>query len=350
VRRLALLGLALSMVGLAASGAGHSSPRLGRLTAIASIRDGTLRPGRALEMLKRSSWGGPVTAADGETVTVFVSDAYPVDPSLQQTAADFLTQLYHGSELSSVTVYLAPLSEVESVCRGDAVGCYGGGRIVATGDTLPDGTSPANVLAHEYGHHVAVNRDNSPWPAGTWGPKRWATAAQVCRRQASGTAFPGDEGEHYRLNPGEAWAETFRLLNYEKQAWPAWVLQPWNVVDQSFFPDTAELDAARADVLQPWRRGRAVSWTGRLRRVGKGGKSRMQRARRVVSTPLDGDLALIVPHAPPGMTLTVSTLGGRVLGGTNVRILPIRVCGQRRLVLTVRSRTPGRFEVSYSAP
>jgi hypothetical protein len=249
-----------------------------------------------------------------------------------------------------VTVYLAPLAEVESVCRGDAVGCYGNGRIVATADTLPDGSSPANVLAHEYGHHVAVNRDNAPWPAGTWGPKRWATAARVCEREASGTAFPGDEGQHYRLNPGEAWAETYRLVNYEKQAWPDWLLQPWNVVDSSFFPDAAELAAARADVLQPWYRGRAVSWTGRLRLRRPGGKSRVQPARRIVSTPLDGDLALIVPHAPPGMTLTVSTLSGTVLGGTNVRILPIRVCGERRLLLTVRSRTPGRFEVSYSAP
>jgi hypothetical protein len=332
-------------------GSRHPSLYLGTLSAGARFADGTLRSARPLRRLREGSWGGVITASDGESVTIYVSDAYPVDPSIPQQAADFLTQLYHGSELSSVRVYLAPLAEVKSICGARAGGCYSAGQIVAPGDPLSDGTSGVNVLAHEYGHHIAANRNNSPWDAIDWGPKRWATAARVCTREASGTAFPGDEGSSYRLNPGEAWAETYRFLNYEKQAWADWILTPWGTVDDSFYPDATQLEAAKADVLQPWRRGRSVIWNGRLRDVAsKGRLTPVASARRVIATPLDGDLALIVPREPTGMTLSVSTLHGRVLGGTDLRILPIRLCGQRRLVLTVRSRKLGRFRVSYSAP
>ena len=74
------------------------------------------------------------------------------------------------------------------------------------------GVSPDEVVRHEYGHHIALNRINSPWLAVSWGPKNWASASSVCRRAADGSAYPGDEGDNYRLNPGAAWAETYRLL------------------------------------------------------------------------------------------------------------------------------------------
>jgi hypothetical protein len=125
----------------------------------------------------------------------------------------------------------------------------------------------------------------------------------------------------------------------------------WRVVDESFYPDATELSAARDDVLQPWQRPPTVPWNGRLRTVRpKGHAARVPPVKGIISTPLDGDVALIVPRAPTGMRLTASTLGGRVLGVTFNRILPIRVCGQRRIVLTVSSKRPGLFRVSYSAP
>jgi hypothetical protein len=94
-----------------------------------------------------------------------------------------------------------------------------------------------------------------------------------------------------------------------------------------------------------------VPWHGRLRTVRtKDHAERVPPVRRIISTPLDGDVALIVPRAPTGMRVTASTLDGRVLGSTVNRILPIRVCGQRRIVLTVSSERPGPFGVSYSAP
>ena len=352
------VALAAGLVATAAAASPRpSAPRLegfrpAGLTLDSHFRDGRPLARVPLSQLRRRSWGGVVTAADSEQVTVYVSDAYPVDPARQQGIADFLTQLYHGSELASMSVYVAPLTEVQALCGAGAGGCYGHNLIVAPGEDLPSGTSPENVLAHEYGHHVAANRNNAPWDAYSWGPKRWASAERICSRVAQGTAFPGDEGEHYRQNPGEAWAESYRLLNYERQAWPHWTPIPWRVVDDTFLPDAATLDAAREDVLDPWERSdTATPWRGRLRNVAPKGKPvHVPRVRRAVATPLDGTLALIVPRAPRGMTLSVSTLNGKFLAGSDRPILPAPICGERLVVLTVRSKRPGRFAVDISAP
>ena len=93
---------------------------------------------------------------------------------------------------------------------------------------------PEEVARHEYGHHIALNRSNAPWPAFDWGPKRWATAAHICPRVRWNTAYPGDESLLYKLNPGEAFAEAYRVLvdMLLGEAHPAWPL-----VDPSFYPD-----------------------------------------------------------------------------------------------------------------
>ena len=43
-------------------------------------------------------WGGQYQTSTGESVTVYASDSYPVDPALGQRWADFLASLVHGSE------------------------------------------------------------------------------------------------------------------------------------------------------------------------------------------------------------------------------------------------------------
>ena len=314
----------------------------------ASFRDAVLTGSRArrLQAVRRAGeWGGAVTASDGEVVQVLVSDSYPVDPALTQSLADFVVQLFHGDELAKAVFLVTPLDEIASICGPQAGGCYDpdSETIVVPGEDLPDGTSKETILVHEYGHHVARNRVNPPWSAEDWGPKRWASDEHVCARAAAGTAFPGDEGANYALNPGEAFAETYRLLNFDKQAWPTWTtLAPWNA-DASFYPDSAALAAAEEDVVDPWTGPAVGSWSGRI-------ASPARPARRLLAAALDGSASARLTSAPPGASIAfVDASSGRVLAQGGRRV-SFAVCGQRRLALVVRARTPGRFGVLYATP
>ncbi len=101
------------------------------------------------------------------------------------------------------------------------------------------------MITHEYGHHIAASRDNDPWPAVEWGTKRWASYLNVCRRSQAGQLFPGDEGDRYALNPGEAYAEDYRVLNERREGLPE---SAWTIVDQSLYPDQTALDLLAQDV------------------------------------------------------------------------------------------------------
>ena len=137
---------------------------------------------------------------------------------------------------------------MQAICGGSAVGCYGDDQLIVTNEPAL-GFRPEEVARHEYGHHVALNRSNAPWPAFDWGPKRWATAAHICPRVRWNTAYPGDESLLYKLNPGEAFAEAYRVLVDMKlgEAHPAWPL-----VDPNFYPDGPALDAVEQDIGSPW--------------------------------------------------------------------------------------------------
>jgi hypothetical protein len=56
-------------------------------------------------------------------------------------------------------------------------------------------------------------RTYPPWKALTRGTKRWATYAGACAKTAARRLVPGDERLKYRVNPGEGFAEAFRVLN-----------------------------------------------------------------------------------------------------------------------------------------
>ena len=221
-----------------------------------------MRPSSVARVVRGSWWGGPSVASTGETVTVYLSDAFPQDESARATWVNFFAWLHHGSELPSLTVYVALLSEVQSFCGPEAGGCYSPARriLVIPGDLDPG--VDFDIAAHEYGHHLAANRRNDPWDSNGYGPKRWATYASVCTRAAAGTAFPGDEGAHYRLNTGEAFAEAYRALEESRGVYP-WAHLPL-VVDASFTPDAGAQAAALADVQQPWTAPSSTTLDGRF--------------------------------------------------------------------------------------
>jgi hypothetical protein len=296
-----------------------------------------------------ATWhGGVVRAATGEPVTVYVSDSYPPERNPPQQWADFFAGLVHGSELGTATIRIAPLTEVSELCGPSALGCYGGRELVVVGDPV-GGVRPEDVARHEYGHHVAASRLNAPWNALRWGTKRWATAAGVCARAAAGTAFPGDQGARYRLNPGEAFAEAYRVLNEQKTGSTSF---SWDVVDASFYPDGAALRALEADVVKPWTRPTVTRVRARL----GAGQPRTWWLR--LDVPLDGEVAvtLTVPRGRLDDVELVTVDGRKVLArgpwtGTSQRRVSYVACGQRRLVVRVtRSGPPGPVDLVVSRP
>ena len=260
-------GLALLLVTAAALAAGSVSPAAERPSVkrlsvfglgqgIGHVRSRIVNRQLRFLSFPAGSWGGVYTVKSGAHVTIQSSGAYPVDPAVNQARADFVDSLVHGSEIATVKIYFAPPAEVETLCESQEVdGCYAPktGDIVTVGEDTPWSTVE-EVVAHEYGHHVATNRLNDPWPAVAFGTKRWATYEGVCQKEASGVAFPGDEGEHYFQNPGESFAESFMHLNEVKHGLPE---TPWGY-DPMFTPDASALAAIEQDVLNPWKKATKV--------------------------------------------------------------------------------------------
>ncbi|MFO7572035.1 MAG: hypothetical protein R6W48_05460 [Gaiellaceae bacterium] len=293
--------------------------------------------------------GGRITASTGEAFRVFVSDSLPVETSMPESWAEFLAGLTHGPELSLLTAYIATLAEVQQICGARALGCYGRNQMIAPGDATFDGASAEEVVRHEYGHHVAFHRSNAPWVAIDWGPKRWASTAGVCARVARSEAYPGNQGTNYSQNPGEAWAEAYRLMDERKAGITT---ATWPIIAPSFYPSETALQAAEADVLQPW----TSPSTSSFQRVF------VQRTPRVwwipLSTPLDGELRLSVTLPRNGThevalvaanRRTVIRRGQWV--GQRAKRLTTTVCGQRNLFIRVtQSGALGRVAVTATRP
>jgi hypothetical protein len=296
-----------------------------------------------------SFWGGEYTVSTGEHVKVFVSTTYPVDEALGQKWANFLASLAHGSELSLVAMYLETPKEVSSVCGQDALACYDDrdSTLVAPGEDTQDLSAEA-LITHEYGHHVAAHRRNDPWPAVDWGTKRWATYEQVCARAKAFRLFPGAENaRQYTLNPGEGFAEQYRVLNERRAGIPE---APWEIVSPTLEPDDASLAALQQDVLSPWTPGAAARHSGSF-------SATARRSSFAVATPLDGTLAVTV-RAPSSGRVTVALFqdGKRVSSATTQRAgtsvtAKATVCGARSYTVRVtRAAGAGRYTATVARP
>jgi hypothetical protein len=351
VRRLAallagaILVLALGMVAAQGSSAQGGAPVRGRVVAGAA---GTQARLAGLAGVVPAYHGGPTVASTGETVDVRVSDALPAEVTTPEHWAEFLTHLEHGPELAQLTVYIVTFDEMQAVCSDRALGCYRANTLVAPGETAFD-TTPEEIVRHEYGHHVALHRLNPPWAAIDWGPKRWASAMNVCARVSRSELYPGNESTQYRLNPGEAWAETYRILQERKAGDTT---GSWQIVDSSLFPNAAALQAAEQDVLHPWTGPTTRTFT---RVFGK-------KTARVwwipLSTPLDGDyrLSATVPVRGTADVALVSSNRSSVLrraqwAGQRSKQAQGTICGQRSLFVRVKEKgLLGRVRVSVTTP
>lgn len=344
-------GLALLLVIAAALAVGGASfaanqPTPEKHLSVAGLGQGTGRVRSRIVYTKVArrlaaqpgAWGGVYTAKSGAQVTIYSSRYYPVDESVNQAAADFIGSLVHGPEISAVKIYFAPPAEVGILCyTQDADGCYfpDTGEIVTIGEDTQWSTVE-QVVTHEYGHHVANNRLNDPWPAITYGTKRWATYEGVCAKEAAGTAFPGDEAEHYFQNPGESFAESFMHLNMQKLG----LSEPQWGYDPMFTPDGGALAAIEQDVLKPWKDDAIKRWSGRFTRRG-------QAKTFTFKTPLDGVFASQL-RGPHGSTLRLS--GPAEIKRISSTLSAGLVCGQRTVSARFVAGGPGRFIAAVAIP
>jgi hypothetical protein len=363
-----LAGLVLAWLAFVGRAAGATptlafpalAPQPAFASSLAPVRDRILA--RAPRSLADDQWwGGPITDSNGETFKFYISSHYPQDQAVRARRANFLGWALHGNELLKLTVYQAPLSEVQQLCGGipDVLACYypGQSKIVFPGDTSDPQLGPLNlseILLHEYGHHIAAHRRNDPWPAIDWGAKNWASFENICTRAATYQVHPGDEGSYYLLNPGEAFAETYRLLNVERaeKSNPGWYKSwgdplPWRW--QTFSHTSATLAALQKDVEHPWDGGRTLRWSGRTPRFkhGTNGVSFYPMASRRVYPTLDGTITLDLTKAPRGSFITLQRPNGTSVSAR--RSITTQVCGESWLTLgvtTVAGRRPFRVTVS----
>jgi len=290
------------------------------------------------------AWGGSYPTGDtyGSSVTINVSDSYPVDQALPQKWATFLGTLVHGPEMAKLTLDLAPAQEVSNVCGAQALACYdpSTGTIEASPDDQLGEASSTEIVTHEYGHHIAANRSNAPFVAETYGTKRWASYMNVCKRAAAGQYFPGSEGSEYMENPGEGFAEAYRVLNLTKEGVPPASIG-WDIVSDDLRPDTTALALLEQDVVNPWTGPTLTHWHGSF------GFGTVRTTN--VKTTLDGTFVARL-HAPTKSRMTlVASFGTKVVAqGTTVKL---QICGQRSLKLQVkRTLGSGSFTVDVSKP
>jgi hypothetical protein len=282
--------------------------------------------------------------AAGEPVQVAISPLYgetPANIAAGQAFVNFLASRLHGSEISRVRVFLAPPQQVAAICGAGAVGCYAPGPqiLVTPGSDVPGAQySKEYVVTHEYGHHVARNRSNHPWFAGSWGPKVWASTHGVCELVAARRVAPGDQGAGYQHNPGENWAEAYAHYHFPGRPW---------TFSPLFRPFGATRGAVRADVLNPWRRSRNLVHSGYL----SSGRS----FARTISSPLDG-AGRISLVGPSGANFQVEVrVRGRVtvrsVGPGSREVIRGYICGDNRFVVRVWSAGgSGRFRLYTTVP
>jgi hypothetical protein len=265
-----------------ASAGEREIPRVGALPAVGHEHLADTVIERAAPVLRAAGTRGTravrYATSDGLSVEVEVSTSYPANPEGDQKLVDFLASRTHGYELGSLRVFVGTPAEIARLCQDeDAVACYATAedRMYVPGESVR-GVPVEYALTHEYGHHLASWRSNSPWEALDWGAKFWASEMRVCTHVARGRLFPGDQGEHYLQDPGEGFADGYAHLHYPRTPWQ---------YSELLRPGRDSYTAIRRDVLRPWTGPRSRTLRGRLgpRRGSRSLKLRMR---------LDGDVTV----------------------------------------------------------
>jgi hypothetical protein len=291
------------------------------------------------------AWDGtyPTGDAAGTSIHIVVADTYPVDQTLPQSWATYLGSLPHGPELALLTLNLMPLSTLQTnrYCGDQSLACYDpmSDTIYAAPEDQLDEPPAKEIVTHEYGHHIANSQNDAPWSAEDYGTKRWSSSENICARVAASTAYPGDEGGAYSLNPGEAFAESYRVLALQTLGLTS---SGWDIVSQTFYPNAGELQALQEDIASPWtgptmHQVHGSFGYGTTRTIG-------------VQTALDGNFVARL-HAPSHARFELELYNRGTLVARSRTNVQFKVCGQRALTLKVqRLSGRGSFTVDVSKP
>ena len=259
--------------------------------AFAGFRDRVL-PGHARASAAAGGFSHLYRAADGSRVEVETSASIGDTPATRVAAqgyVDFLAGRLHGPELSLLRIFIGPPAEINSDCGGaeGVLACYSRGeQRMYVPDRDPGDGGPFTrdyALTHEYGHHIAGNRSDYPFPALNYGAKYWSSYEHVCAGAENGLYFPGNQGVHYFQDPGESFADAYAHLHYPDVLWQ---------FAAGLRPDAGAFAAIRRDVLTPWKRQVRRTLSGFLG-VGRDARSFN------LGVALDGVVQLKL-HGPPG--------------------------------------------------
>lgn len=302
---------------------------------------------RAPARMRTARTAGPdarrYATPDGYQIAVEASAAYPIDPVADQELVDFLASRAHGTELGDLSVYVGTPAEIVRICGGDSgvVACYAidEARMYVPGESV-HGIPIEYALTHEYGHHIALWRSNSPWDALDWGGKHWASEMRICAGVRRGLLFPGNQGAHYWDDPGEGFADGYAHMHYPRTPW---------YYNQLMRPDAAAFAAIRRDVVHPWTGPRTRTFHGRV------GPRHRTRTFRILMR-LDGDLKLRLT-APRGAVYSVQAqipdfaAGRRLRSGGGFGVEWCRHRDADKIALTVQARKgSGPFALRVSWP
>ncbi len=248
-------------------------------------------------------------------------------------------------------VHIASLAEVQELCGSRALGCYSRDEMVSLGEPAPDGTTPEEVVRHEYGHHVAWYRLNTPWRAIDWGPKNWASAATRVLARCTARGVPREPELELRAEPGRSLGRGLPAHGRAQGGDHDRDLADHHRRASS--PTRRLFVAAERDVLQPWTVNTEVGIQAQLREgreegmvdPGADAAGRRPRAQRDPSAQ----------RASRGRTRRRQPAHRPAAGAVGRRsarsALTTGICGQRCVFVRVTpSGAAGRVTVTVSSP
>jgi hypothetical protein len=168
----------------------------------------------------------------------------------------------------------------------------------------------------------------------------------VCKQTAAGLFYPGAEDNHYALNPGEGFAEAYRVLNERRLGL---LESSWDIVSRAFYPDEAAIAAIEQDITSPWTANTVSTASGQFQRRGK--------ATRTTSlvTTLDGNVVVTL-RTPATLRARLDLLAGARRVGTvttagAAKAVRGSACGTRSFTVRVtRLAGSGRYSLTFSRP